>query len=120
MMKDFPEFMRNPANKISTESQYTKNIVGYAFDGVDGSQMAFWTFYQDGESAVHTHDYDEYMLVVAGQYTLIIDGKHIPVKAGQEYLIKKGIPHGGEVIAGTRTIECFGGKRVKREGENFP
>lgn len=116
-MKDFPGFMKNPVNKISTASQYTKNIEGYVFNGVDGSQMAFWTVYRDGTSIAHTHDYDEYMLVVEGQYTLIIDGKRIPVKAGQEYLIKKGILHGGEVIAGTRTIEAFGGKRAERVGE---
>jgi ethanolamine utilization protein EutQ (cupin superfamily) len=116
-VKDFPGFMKNPVNKISTASQYTKNIEGYVFNGVDGSQMAFWTVYRDGTSIAHTHDYDEYMLVVEGQYTLIIDGKRIPVKAGQEYLIKKGILHGGEVIAGTRTIEAFGGKRAERVGE---
>ncbi|MFA5309022.1 MAG: cupin domain-containing protein [Dehalococcoidales bacterium] len=113
-MKGFPDFMKRPVNKISSVSQYTKNIEGYVFDGVDGSQMAFWTVYKDGRSAAHVHDYDEYMLVVQGQYTLAIDGKRIPVKAGEEYLIKKGIVHGGEVIAGTRTIEAFGGKRVER------
>jgi quercetin dioxygenase-like cupin family protein len=116
-MSDFPAFMKNPVNKISSASQYTQGIEGYVFDGADGSQMAFWTVNQEGKSAKHVHDYDEYMLVVEGQYTLIIDGKRLPVKAGEEYLIKKGIVHGGEVITGTRTIEAFGGKRAKRVGE---
>lgn len=48
---------------------------------------------------------------------MIIDGKKIPVRAGEEYLVKKGIKHGGEAIKGTRTIHCFGGKRAKRVGE---
>jgi len=42
-MKDFPDFMKNPLNKIATESQYTPGIEGYVYDGADGSQMAFWT-----------------------------------------------------------------------------
>jgi quercetin dioxygenase-like cupin family protein len=117
-MKDFPEFLKNPVNKISTASQYTKGVEGYLFDGVDGSQVAFWITHEAGQSAVHTHEFDEYMVVIQGQYTLIIDGKRIPLKAGGEYLIKKGIPHGGEAVAGTRTIDVFGGKRARRAGEN--
>jgi hypothetical protein len=57
------------------------------------------------------------MVVVQGQYTLIIDGKRIPLQTGQEYLINKGVSHGGEAVAGTRVIDSFGGKRVKRVGE---
>ncbi|MGD0795066.1 MAG: cupin domain-containing protein [Dehalococcoidales bacterium] len=116
-MKDFPEFMKNQANKISAGSQYTKGIEGYVYDGADGSQMTHWTYLEAGQSAAHTHEYDEYMMVVQGQYTLIISGKRIPLKAGQEYLIKKGVFHGGGATAGTRVIEAFGGKRAKRVGE---
>ena len=59
-MKEFPEFMKNPANKIASENQYTPNISGYVFDGADGSQMAFWTNPDGGKSAEHVHDYGEY------------------------------------------------------------
>ena len=116
-MKDFPEFMKNPANRIAPASQYTKGIEGYVYHGADASQIAYWICPEAGQSAAHTHEYDEYMLVVEGKYTLIIGGKRIPVKAGQEYLIKKGVLHGEEVTAGTRTIHAFGGKRAKRVGE---
>lgn len=40
-MKDFPEFMKNPTNKIDPQAQYTPGIEGYVFDGKDESQMAF-------------------------------------------------------------------------------
>ena len=33
------------------------------------------------------HNYDEYMIVVQGQYTLLIDGKKIPLRVGEEYFI---------------------------------
>jgi len=116
-MKDFPEFMKVPANRVSTSSQYTKGIEGYVYDGADGSQMAHWTCPERGQSAIHTHNYDEYMLVVQGRYILIIEGKRISLRVGDEYLIKAGVPHGGEAVAGTRMVEAFGGKRAKRVGE---
>ena len=116
-MKEFPEFMKNPDNRVATLSQWTRGIEGYVYDGADGSQMANWTCPENEQSDVHTHDYDEYMLVVQGRYTLIIEGKRISLRAGDEYLIKKGTTHGGEAVAGTRVIEAYGGKRAKRVGE---
>jgi hypothetical protein len=53
------------------------------------------------------------MLVVEG-YTLTIDGHRIARNAGQEYLIPRGVEHGVEVVAGTRTIHAFGGHRANR------
>jgi len=113
-MKEFPEFMKHPANRIAANSQATSGVEGYVFDGAGGSQMAFWTCRETAVSAAHAHDFDEYMLVVEGCYTLIIDAKKIPVYAGEECFIPRGKLHGGEVIAGTRTIHAFGGHRASR------
>jgi mannose-6-phosphate isomerase-like protein (cupin superfamily) len=111
---NFPDFMKQPANKIATSSQFTPGVEGYVFDGADGSQMAFWTCHDSVTSAPHVHDYDEYFAVVQGCYTLRIDGKRIPVRAGEEYFIPKGTWHEGEAVAGTRTIHAFGGRRAER------
>ncbi|MGO9255299.1 MAG: cupin domain-containing protein [Bryobacteraceae bacterium] len=113
-MGDFPEFMKHPANRIAATSQATPGVEGYVFDGADGSQMAFWNCQRTATSAEHAHDYDEYMIVVEGCYSLIIDGQRIPVKAGEEYFIPRGVLRGGEVVAGTRTIHAFGGRRADR------
>jgi mannose-6-phosphate isomerase-like protein (cupin superfamily) len=113
-MEDFPEFMKHPANRIAGESQATPGVEGFVFDGQDGSQMAFWTCRETAESAAHAHAYDEYMLVVQGCYTVVIDGKRIPVGAGEEILIPRGVLHSGDVLAGTRTIHAFGGHRANR------
>jgi quercetin dioxygenase-like cupin family protein len=113
-MDDFPGFMKRPANRIATSSQATPWVEGYVFDGADGSQMAFWTCPQAAAAAPHVHDFDEYFVVVQGCYTLIIDSKRIPVSAGQEFMIPKGLRHGGEAAAGTRMINVFGGKRAER------
>lgn len=113
-MNGFPDFMKNPANRIATTAQATPGVDGYVFDGVDGSQMAFWTCSETASSSAHVHEFDEYMLVVQGCYTLIIGGKRIPVTAGGEYFIPRGTLHAGEVLAGTRTIHAVGGHRADR------
>jgi quercetin dioxygenase-like cupin family protein len=113
-MSEFPAFMKQPANRIAASAQATRGVEGYVFDGVGGSQMAFWTCAETAQSAPHVHDFDEYMLVVEGCYTLLIDGRRIPLRRGDEYVILRGVEHGGEVIAGTRTIHWFGGRRAER------
>jgi quercetin dioxygenase-like cupin family protein len=113
-MPDFPAFMKNPANRIDPASQHTPGVEGYVYDGADGSQMAFWTCRESAPSGEHVHDYDEYMVVVEGCYTLIIEGRNIDLRPGRECFIPRGIPHAGRVVAGTRTIHAFGGKRADR------
>jgi len=114
MMDDFPQFMKHPANRIAAGDQATPGVEGYVFDGADGSQMAFWNCRESAVSAGHAHEFDEYMLVVEGCYTLIIAGERISVKAGEEYFIPRGVAHSGEVTGGTRTIHAFGGHRADR------
>jgi len=111
---DFPKFMKSAANRIATGSQSTPGVEGYVYDGTDGALMAFWTCHQTAVSAPHVHDFDEYMLVVQGCYTLVFGENRVPVNAGEEYLIPQGLWHGGEVVAGTRTIHAFGGRRAER------
>jgi mannose-6-phosphate isomerase-like protein (cupin superfamily) len=113
-MDDFPEFMKRPVNRIAASSQATAGVESCVFDGTDGSQMAFWICRETAPSAPHVHDFDEYMLVVQGCYTFLINNQRVPVRAGQEYFIPKGLKHGGEVVAGTRTIHAFGGRRAER------
>ncbi len=106
-MEHFPDFMKSAANKISTSSQSTPGVEGYVYDGVDGSQMAFWTCRETAHSAPHVHHCDEYMVVVQGCYTLIFGDRRIPVKAGEEYFIPRGLWHGGGVVARHPDHSCF-------------
>ena len=116
-MKDFPEFMKNPANRIKKSSQYTQSVEGYVFDGKDGSQAAFWTCSEDRISEAHTHSYDEYIVCVDGRYSIRMNGQTVTLNRGDEIVIPKDTTHSGECIADTRTIHFFGGKRAQRESE---
>ncbi|MCO5383413.1 MAG: cupin domain-containing protein [Methanosarcina barkeri] len=116
-MKDFPEFMKNKSNHISSKEQNTDDIDGYFYEGADGSQMAFWTCYSDRVSKKHAHEFDEYMVCVSGQYTAILNGEEFILNPGDELFIPKGTEQWGKCIAGTRTIHAFGGKRIHRTEE---
>jgi mannose-6-phosphate isomerase-like protein (cupin superfamily) len=113
-MADFPSFVKNPANRIAATSQHTPDVEGYVFDGADGSQVALWRAGSDAVTAPHTHDFDEYFVVVEGTYFLIVDGVETRLDAGQEYFVPRGTPIAGRVTAGTRTIHVFGGRRARR------
>ena len=82
-MHAFPEFMKHPLNRIARSNQATPGVEGYVFDGEDGSQMAFWTCSENAVSTEHAHEYDEYMVVVEGCYTLLIEGRRVPISAGR-------------------------------------
>ena len=111
-MDHFPAFMMSNANRISAQSQ-SQGVRGWAYDGVDEKQMAYWVCETDGVSKEHVHEFDEYFVVVDGEYILEIGGVAVPLYKGDEYYIAAGIPHAGRFKAGTRTIHCFGGKRAR-------
>lgn len=113
-MNEYPEFMRSPVNAVASHQQ-SVGVEGFVFDGIDGSQVIIFQCAKNGISKEHVHDFDEYFVVLQGEYTLGIEGRRIKLTAGQEYYIPKGIPHDGAFIAGTRTINAFGGKRAERK-----
>jgi mannose-6-phosphate isomerase-like protein (cupin superfamily) len=120
LMPDFPDFMRNAANRIALASQFTDDIEGYLFDGADGNQVAFWKSNEDRTSAEHAHPFDEYVLVVEGQAIVIVGEQRTVLGAGQEMVIPKGTKQSMAVRAGTRTIHVFGGRRAARAHDVYP
>jgi quercetin dioxygenase-like cupin family protein len=111
-MDNFSAFMKNPKNLVPTQSQHTQDVEGYYFTGKDGSQIACWTCHADRTSEPHRYNFDEYIVCVQGQYTVIIDGRETVLKPGDEFFIPKGTLQGGRCRVGTRTIHVFGGKIV--------
>lgn len=113
-MADYPQFMQNPDNRIDTSSA-TPGMESYAWHGADGSQALFSTCTETAIVPQHAHDHDEYLLVVEGCYVVLMQGRSIELKPGQEHFIPGGVAHAGKVFAGTRSIQTFGGKGVTRD-----
>ena len=114
-MREFPAFMKEAGYPIDKAQQNTGDIEGCYFEGAAG-QMAFWTCHKARESKKHTHDFDEYMAVVSGEFTLATREGETVLKAGDEAFIPRGVAQWGRCIAGTRTLHVFGGKRIKNNG----
>lgn len=110
-MNNFPSFMMTLDNAVPSQSQ-SEGVKGWIYNGEDGKQTAYWICEKDGVSKEHTHSFEEYFVVIDGEYILEIDGKGIVLHKGDEYYIRQGIPHSGKFKAGTRTFHCFGGKRA--------
>ena len=119
-MKDFPAFIKNPRNHIDSSQQNTPDIDGYYYEGADGSQVCFWTYFSDRESKETVHAFDEYVLCVSGEYTEIFLGEEHVLRPGDELLIPEGVPHHGRVVRGTRTIHAFGGRRITQQPSRTP
>jgi quercetin dioxygenase-like cupin family protein len=100
VMKEYPQVIRKKANKVAPSFVYAENCDGYVHDGVEGSQTVYWTYRGHAIESTHSHEYDEYLLVVEGSYYVLSQGKVTKVKAGEEYLISKGVDHGGEANPG--------------------
>jgi mannose-6-phosphate isomerase-like protein (cupin superfamily) len=111
-MEHFPGFMKRPPNRVPSGRQNTEDVEGFYYTAADGSQAAFWECRSDRESAVHVHDFDEYMVVVAGEYTARLNGREVVLKPGDELFIPAGTAQSGKCRAGTRTVHFFGGKRI--------
>jgi len=91
-MNDFPEFMKNRMNHIDSSQQNTPDIDGYFYEGRDGSQICFWTYFSDRDSKENVHEFDEYVICAAGEYVEIFNGEEHILHAGDELLIPKGTP----------------------------
>ncbi len=113
-MREFPDFMKNPVNAVSS-AQQSKGMDGYIFDGIDGSQMIIWQCQAGGKSKMHTHSFDEYFVVIEGEFTGNIGDEKVKLVAGGEYFIPKGTSHDGEYSPNFRAIYAFSAKRADRE-----
>ncbi len=107
--------MKHAVDRVAATEQHTQGIEGYVFDGLGGTQVVFWECNADAQTEEHRHQFDEYLIVVEGCYTLTIDGREVVLGPGQECVIAKGARIAGRVVAGTRTIHMFGGRRAARD-----
>jgi mannose-6-phosphate isomerase-like protein (cupin superfamily) len=117
-MRHYPDFMRVERNAVHPEDQ-TEGAEGYIFDGIDGSQMIIWTSRSKEpiKTTRHTHDYDEWFLIIDGNFKGDIGGSKAEMGPGDEIHIPAGTPHNGTYSSGFRSIHAFSKKRARRMDE---
>lgn len=112
-MTNFPDFIMREANLVGKAQQNTEDVEGYYYTANDGSQAVLWTCRSEKISKEHRHYFDEYMLCISGQYTVISDGKETLLYPGDEIFIPAGTLQSGRCISGTRSLHVFGATRIK-------
>jgi hypothetical protein len=74
------------------------------------TRMVFWTYSRSQQSQPGIHRYDEYIVVVEGCYTVVVNGTSTACDQVNraDIHIPGGVRHSREVIGGSRTIHVFG------------
>ena len=116
-LTEFPAFLRHTLNEAAVGGP-SPGLKGYVFEGKDGSQLVMWTSTEGGVSHPHSHDYDEYAIIIQGKTTCLVIGQEVTYRPGDECYIPAGVVHSGTFSKGYRAIDGFGGKRVKRIRES--
>jgi quercetin dioxygenase-like cupin family protein len=107
----FPAFLRNPENLVAEAPDGMK---GYLFEGRDETQIVFWENESGGSCPEHSHDFDEYALVIQGYWEGFVGGEFRRLNPGDECFIPAGTPHGGLHSPNYRAIDAWAGRRVRR------
>ncbi len=71
-----------------------------------GMQVVFVEYAQITASPEHTHG-DQWEFVLAGDVSITIGGRRTRYRAGDNFLIRAGVPHRGEFSAGYRGMMVF-------------
>jgi quercetin dioxygenase-like cupin family protein len=106
----FPAPIR--ARELHVEARFT-GMEGSLFLGRNGSQAVFWECSTEEEVGPHSHDFDEYCVVLEGVCTEVVDGVEYILEKGDEILIPAGKVHSARITPPYRAIDFFGGNRFR-------
>jgi ethanolamine utilization protein EutQ len=81
------EIQFNESNKLPTTEVYLKDVVN---SSISETMSGGWAKYPKGASNSWTLDYDEFIVVINGVFTIHSEGKTITVKAGDFFFITRG------------------------------
>ncbi len=108
--KHFPDSLRARDLVVSDE---IAQMAGYLFKGQNDSQIVFWECDKEMDVKPHSHDYDEYCLVVEGECREFVEGVEHVLRKGDEIMIPAGKKHWAHMTPPYRAIDYFGGKRFE-------
>lgn len=110
---EFPVFMKQPGSRAADDSRYPASIERHVLNGADGLQMEFWHARSDTSIPQALHDFEEYIMVVEGEYVLSINGMEFPLRPGREFVVPSHAHVSARLAAGTRTLHVFGGRPAR-------
>ncbi len=73
-------------------------------------QLAFFEMEPKAQVPEHSHDYDQWGILIKGKMRLIINGKARICEKGDEYVIPAKAKHSAEFLTKVRVIDLFSEK----------
>ena len=102
---EYPEVItRLPEADISI-----KGIKAHVLQG-EKHQLVFFEFEPFTPVPEHSHDYDQWGMMIEGKMELTIDGETRTCKAGDEYVIPAHAKHGARFLTKSRAMDFFSEK----------
>jgi len=76
----------------------------------EASQLVFFKFPAGKCLPSHSHNYDQWGLVIGGKMELTVAGEPRTFKKGDEYLVPAGSMHSAKFLRATRVMDYFSEK----------
>jgi len=73
----------------------------------ENHQLVFFQMEKDAKVPEHSHEYRQWGMVIEGDMDLIIDGKPLNCKKGDDYLVPAGAKHWARFFTKTRVMDLF-------------
>ena len=73
----------------------------------ESRQLIFFEMQPDAVVPEHSHDYQQWGMVIKGGMRLTIDGKTRMIRKGDEYLIPEHAKHSATFLTKTRVMDLF-------------
>jgi quercetin dioxygenase-like cupin family protein len=70
-----------------------------------------WNMADGSEVKMHTHEQEQFGLVIQGGFEMIIGNEKKRLKAGDAYIVPENIPHSFIAIGDTEAIDVFSPKK---------
>lgn len=73
-----------------------------------GGLMIVEVFFQTGAVGYeHRHPHEQICYCLSGQFEFVLDGKRLPLKAGDSVYVPPSVPHGASCLAEGRLLDIF-------------
>lgn len=76
----------------------------------ENHQLVFFEFKPDTQVPEHSHDYDQWGMLIEGKMNLVVNGKTRTCEKGEEYIIPAGAKHCATFQTKTRVMDFFSEK----------
>lgn len=103
-LSSFPEAIKNSLPRAS--SSVSSDLQGFVLNG-EKSQVVFWEVKKGFSVEPHSHDHDEWGIIVSGYCILTVEGETKTYNAGEEFFIPGGKSHYCTMSDNYRSVDFF-------------